>query len=466
MRSVAGRSGVGSRPSGGCSCSPRCGRWRGVRNSVMRARSFCTPRPGVRPRGGRKGRGVDVDRCSAPSPAAVLAGSPLPVLALQYAGELPHRRAGDQLDRHTVRAQRVCQPLRVSSAPGAEGQATVTTERDVEARRVGARCAPATLALDDPPPQGDAAEDGAQRLAQRAAAADEARRRRDRARGVESARTVGLRRGVQRGSSRPPPAADPVASSLTEGDRLAPRQPDGAVEGRAEAEALPARDDEPTPPADDRLRVVGRARGPGPLGRDLLRLARRLGRLLLGRLFWQLARNRLLERLDRNSATRLADLHRCWSSRSQSVVRRGRRVRVNLVTAGGRRGPVSSTAAIVGARPGSEGDRGGHQGIPPLSPRPVNEALRPFDRGSRLTYRPCRAMRQEASRAFPVQESRRCEIVVVRRARSATRLKLHREAVGGSRKFPGGVDESATGSTNSVLVGCTNSARPAEPPAL
>jgi hypothetical protein len=30
-------------------------------------------------------------------------------------------------------------------------------------------------------------------------------------------------------------------------------------------------------------------------------------------------------------------------------------------------------------------------------------------------------------------------------------LKLHREAVGGSRKFPGGVDESATGSTNSVL---------------
>jgi hypothetical protein len=30
-------------------------------------------------------------------------------------------------------------------------------------------------------------------------------------------------------------------------------------------------------------------------------------------------------------------------------------------------------------------------------------------------------------------------------------LKLHREAVGGSRKFPGGVDETATGSTNSVL---------------
>jgi hypothetical protein len=29
-----------------------------------------------------------------------------------------------------------------------------------------------------------------------------------------------------------------------------------------------------------------------------------------------------------------------------------------------------------------------------------------------------------------------------------TRLKLHRETVGGSRKFPGEVDESATGSTN------------------
>jgi hypothetical protein len=41
-----------------------------------------------------------------------------------------------------------------------------------------------------------------------------------------------------------------------------------------------------------------------------------------------------------------------------------------------------------------------------------------------------------------------CEIVVARRARSAIRSKLHREAVGGSRKFFGEVDESATGSTN------------------
>ena len=238
--------------------------------------------------------------------------SPFPVLALQHAGELPHRRTGDELDRHPVCAQRERQPLSVGSGPGEEGQATVPAERDVEPRRVGARCAPATLALDDPPPQGDAADDGADRLAQRVATPDKARRRLDRGRGVKSALTVGPRRSVQRWRGRPPPAAEPLASSLADGDRLAPRQPDGAVEGRAEAEALPARDDEPTPPADDRIRVVRRARGPGPLRRDLLRLARQLGRLFL-RLFRQLARDRLLERLDRNSATRLADLHRSSS---------------------------------------------------------------------------------------------------------------------------------------------------------
>lgn len=39
-------------------------------------------------------------------------------------------------------------------------------------------------------------------------------------------------------------------------------------------------------------------------------------------------------------------------------------------------------------------------------------------------------------------------MIGLRRARSVIRLKLHREVVGGSRKLPGEVDESATGSTN------------------
>jgi hypothetical protein len=145
--------------------------------------------------------------------------SPFPMLALQHAGELPHRRTGDELDRHAVCAQRERQPLSVGSGPGEEGQATVPAEREVEPRRVGARCAPATLAFDDRPPQGDPADDGADRLAQRVAAPDEARRRLDRGRGVESALTVGLRRSVRRWRGRAPP----VASLLAEGDRLAPR---------------------------------------------------------------------------------------------------------------------------------------------------------------------------------------------------------------------------------------------------
>jgi hypothetical protein len=186
--------------------------------------------------------------------------SRFPVLALQQTGELSHRRTGDKLDRHPVCAQRERQLLSVGSAPGEEGEAAPPAEREVELRRVGAGCAPAMLALDDPPPQEDSADDGADRLTRRAAAADEARRRFDRARGVKPALAVGLRRRVQGWRGRPPP----VAVSLAAGDRCTPRQPDGAVDGRAEAEALPARDDEPTPPADDRLRVVRCARRPDP----------------------------------------------------------------------------------------------------------------------------------------------------------------------------------------------------------
>src|SRR5688500_1997610 len=44
-------------------------------------------------------------------------------------------------------------------------------------------------------------------------------------------------------------------------------------------------------------------------------------------------------------------------------------------------------------------------------------------------------------------------MIRVRRARSASRTKLHREVVGGSRKLLGEVDESATGSTKLWSMG-------------
>src|SRR4029453_16316477 len=77
-----------------------------------------------------------------------------------------------------------------------------------------------------------------------------------------------------------------------------------------------------------RLCVVRRARRPRTLRRYVLRLAWPLGRLFFRRLLRQLARNRLLERLDRNSATRVADLHRFSSSRSPEC--RDNRERVTL----------------------------------------------------------------------------------------------------------------------------------------
>ena len=54
----------------------------------------------------------------------------------------------------------------------------------------------------------------------------------------------------------------------------------------------------------------------------------------------------------------------------------------------------------------------------------------------------------EHHRSPLLQGRSRCGIAVVRRARSVTRLKLHRETVGGSQEFPSEVDESAIGSTN------------------
>jgi uncharacterized membrane protein YgcG len=198
--------------------------------------------------------------CAFPRASRAARCSRFPMLALEHVGELPHRRTGDQLDRHAVFAQRERQLLSVGSAPGKEGEVAVPAERDVELRRVGASGAPAMLTLDDPPPQEDPADDGADRLTRRVAAPDEARRRLDRARGVKSALTVGLRRSVQGWRGRPPPIARPFAA----GDYLPPRRPDGAVHGRAEAEVLPARHDEPTPPANHRRRVVRRARRAGP----------------------------------------------------------------------------------------------------------------------------------------------------------------------------------------------------------
>ena len=228
-----------------------------------------------------------------------------PLLALQLAGELPHRGTGDQLDRDAVRAKRERQPLGIGTSPGEEGQMTVPAQRKVEPRRVGVTRAPAMLALDHAPPERDLADDGANRLAQRAATLDVPGRRLDRGGGVEAAVAVGLRRSMQGWKGRSPP----VGVSVAEGERLVPRQPDAAVDGRAEEDAAPAWDEEPAAPADDRLGVVGEVRGLGPLGRYLLRLVRRPDRLLLRRLFRQLLRDRILDRLDDDSAAWLADLH-------------------------------------------------------------------------------------------------------------------------------------------------------------
>src|SRR5262249_20441280 len=67
--------------------------------------------------------------------------------------------------------------------------------------------------------------------------------------------TLGLRRRMRCGRRHPE-----TVPFVTEGDRLAPRQPNGAVERRAEAQPILARDDEPAAPAHDWLGVVGRAR--------------------------------------------------------------------------------------------------------------------------------------------------------------------------------------------------------------
>src|SRR6266511_2257470 len=180
-----------------------------------------------------------------------------PLLALQLAGELPHRGTGDQLDRDAVRAKRERQPLGIGTPPGEEGQMTVPAQRKVEPRRVGVTRAPAALALDHAPPERDLADDGRDRLAQRAATLDEPGRRLDRGGGVEAAVAVGLRRSMQGWKGRSPP----VGVSVAEGERLVPRQPDDAVDGRAEEDAAPAWDEEPAAPADDRLGVVGEVRG-------------------------------------------------------------------------------------------------------------------------------------------------------------------------------------------------------------
>src|SRR6266511_5020583 len=109
------------------------------------------------------------------------------MLALQLAGELPHRGTGDQLDRDAVGAERERQPLGISTPPGKEGQMTVPAQKKVEPRRVGVTRAPAMLALDHAPPEGDLADDGRDRLAQRAATLDIPGRRLDRGGGASGA---------------------------------------------------------------------------------------------------------------------------------------------------------------------------------------------------------------------------------------------------------------------------------------
>src|SRR5262249_29212474 len=132
-------------------------------------------------------------------------------------------------------------------------KATLTPERDVEPRRIGVARPPATLALDHTPPEEHLTDDGADGIVQ--ATAREIGRRLDRARGIETALTLGLRRRMRCGRRHPE-----TVPFVTEGDRLAPRQPNGAVERRAKAQPILARDDEPAAPAHDWLGVVGRAR--------------------------------------------------------------------------------------------------------------------------------------------------------------------------------------------------------------
>lgn len=81
---------------------------------------------------------------------------------------------------------------RSASAPYPNGieKRPLLTQRYVEPRRVGLTRAPAALALDDAAPEGDLANDRADRLVQRAAASDEAGRRLDRGRGVEAAMSI------------------------------------------------------------------------------------------------------------------------------------------------------------------------------------------------------------------------------------------------------------------------------------
>jgi hypothetical protein len=176
-------------------------------------------------------------------------------------GQLAERLAGNEFDRDAVRGERVCDlqsgdGARALPAPGKDAPPSRLWGSGKDKRsRVGALTTPATLALDHPPPEGDAPNDLVDDTPSRPGwVGNRSGRPRGRRGRVDATATALNRRGVRRHRWAERPVGP--LTETAEGDRLGPRLPDHPVAWRAEAKGALDFDHEPATPADGRYDIV------------------------------------------------------------------------------------------------------------------------------------------------------------------------------------------------------------------